>query len=121
MGSFTNKTGFAMAEALSANKTLTSMTLISRHPQTYFFGAAARKEMHAFMRSAMPSSEEDETEAASEDESPQQRKRRRTESGIRWMTDKTVKAFEDVLKVNNTLQRLELGVSQVQKKSLNAL
>jgi len=117
----TNETGFAFAEALRTNDTITSMTLFSRHPETHIFGAAHRREMFEFVRSMCPTSEEEDEDSDGDDATQRCRKRKRPEPSIQWMTDQTLKAFEKVLPVNRTLQRLDLGVSHAQKTTLNAL
>lgn len=117
----TNKTGFAFAEALRTNRTITSMTLFSRHPETYFFGAAHRRGMMDFVGRMVPTSEEEDEDSDGEEATQSCRKRTRPEPSIQWMTDQTLKAFEKVLPVNSTLQRLDIGVSHAQKATLNAL
>jgi hypothetical protein len=117
----TNKTGFAFAEALRTNNTLVSMTLISRHPETYFCGAAHRQEMNSFVHGMAPTSEEEYDDSDGVEAVQGCRKRKRPEPSRQWMTDKTLKAFEKVLPQNRTLRRLELGVSHAQKTTLNAL
>lgn len=117
----TNKTGFAFAEALRTNDTIASMTLFSRHPETHFFGVAHRREMTAFVRSMVSTSEEEDDDSDGVEATQSCRKRKRPEPSRQWMTDKTIKAFENVLPVNSTLRRLDLGISHAQKTTLNSL
>lgn len=106
--SITDVTGAAIAEALRDNVTLRSITIFSRHPVTYFFNSRSSgmiDDMH------MTDSEDDDS----------CRTGKRSRQRRQWMTDRTARALLETIRVNKTLQRLELGVSSIRKDTITAV
>lgn len=88
-GSITDKTGIAFAEALRENTTLRSFALFSRHPKRFFFGS----------KSDIPI-EDAHLNDLENDRSL-------------WMTDCTARAMVETIRVNSTLQHLDIAISRI--------